>query len=490
MTREIDRRTFLSMTGLAATSGVVGLTFGCSRNPGATSSAPPVASAPPAGQAPPRVDAPANVLDPVEVSGEEAVPIMGRLPGARRMYVLPSEAGEHHLVGAFAMTRAARPVDTANVYELLMFSGRTGASMPRHLHRSSHTALLVLGGDVELELDGRTWRMLRGDFANIPPGTPHAWTMRSDRAKLALYSMNDRAGAAFVAMGAPQGSAAPPDGAPATVADDKLADAAYSGDFMRVPSAAAGEPVRVANKLLPSAPGPYVILDGGGERYGGNTFLARNANTTGNFLFIITEGGPGPGVPAHFHARHFENFLGLDGETLGWAYGKAVPLKAGDYFQAPPRNLHGFKLTQQYNRFAAFLTPGIFEQFFVNGGGAPPGARGGPPAAGGPPGAGGPPPGAGAGRGGPPPGVDIFKMLQMSGRGPDGYPLDVHGHKLPLPPQDAVWLQGADATDVIRQREAIRMHAQMLNGTMPMSHGLTPELERALSFKPRAEDFI
>jgi len=78
----------------------------------------------------------------------------------------------------------------------------------------------------------------------------------------------------------------------------------------------------------------------------------------------------------------------------------------------------------------------------------------------------------------------------MSGRGPDGYPLDVHGHKLPLPPQDAVWLQGADATDVIRQREAIRMHAQMLNGTMPVSHGFTPELERALSFKPRAEDFI
>ena len=132
---------------------------------------------------------------------------------------------------------------------------------------------------------------------------------------------------------------------------------------------AAGAAVRVDNKQLPLTPGAYVLADGGGERFGGNTFLARNANTTGQFLFIITEGGPGGGVGAHFHARHFENFFALDGETLGWAYGKAVPLRIGDYFQAPPRNLHGFRLNQDYNRFAAFLTPGIFESFFIRGGG-------------------------------------------------------------------------------------------------------------------------
>ena len=30
---------------------------------------------------------------------------------------------------------------------------------------------------------------------------------------------------------------------------------------------------------------------------------------------------------------------------------------------------------------------------------------------------------------------DMFRALQMSGRGPDGYPLDVHPAKLPLPPR-------------------------------------------------------
>src|SRR4029453_19552894 len=191
------------------------------------------------------------------------------------------------------------------------------------------------------------------------------------------------------------------------------ARAASAGDFQLAPEAAsAGTPVRVSNKQLPGGAGAYVIADGGGERFGGNTFLARNANTTGQFLFIITEGGPGGGVGAHFHARHFENFFALDGETLGWAYGKAVPLRTGDYFQAPPRNLHGFRLNQDYNRFAAFLTPGIFESFFVMMGGRGRGGEGRGEARGGA--------GRGAaegrGRGGVAGGAsDMFPALQMSG---------------------------------------------------------------------------
>ena len=292
--------------------------------------------------------------------------------------------------------------------------------------------------------------MMRGDFANLPPGTPHGWTMRSDRSKIALFTMNDRVGSAFVAMGT---ALAAPTLPASARADDRSGPAggarlstAISSCSPRLPRRQ--RPVRVTNLVLPSTPGPYVLADGGGERFGGNTFLARNANTLGQFLFIITEGGPNGGVGAHFHARHFENFFALDGETLGWAHGKAVPLKSGDYFQAPPRNLHGFKLTQAYNRFAAFLTPGIFENFFTRGGNGQNGvgrqaqrrprvperrpdaaadprrrARG----------------RGGTGRSGGPGGTDMFRQLSMSGRGPDGYPLDVHGATLPLPPQDPVW---------------------------------------------------
>ena len=425
---------------------------------------------------------PDEILNPVEVSGAEAVPLIGKLPGQKRMYVLPADAGEYYRVGGQVMKRIARPADTGDVYELATFTGNSGAAMPRHAHLSSHAAVLVMRGEIEFELGDARWTMMRGDFANLPPGTPHAWTMHSDGAQLALFSMNHRVGAAFAAMGERQDGAQPPTGAVHELPGPALARGAAAGDFQLTPGGAPAAPVRVTNKQLPLTPGAYVLADGGGERFGGNTFLARNANTTGQFLFIITEGGPGGGVGAHFHARHFENFFGLDGETLGWAYGKAVPLRMGDYFQAPPRNLHGFRLNQAYNRFAAFLTPGIFENFFVMMGGrgrGPGDGRGDGSAGRGDSGA----RGRGTFAGGAP---DMFRALQMSGRGPDGYPLDVHGPTLPLPPQDPIWIKQAAG---LSDRAALLAHAQALCG-VPISREITPDLRRALALKPRPEDFI
>ncbi len=70
----------------------------------------------------------------------------------------------------------------------------------------------------------------------------------------------------------------------------------------------------------------------------------------------------------------------------------------------------------------------------------------------------------------------MFRMLQKSGRGPDGYPLDVHPPKLPLPPQDPIWTQGAAST--LSDRAALLAHAQAICG-VPISREITPELYRA-----------
>ena len=464
-----DRRRFISTAGIAAGSGLAGWNILGTRSL--------FAQQPPAG-------VPDEILNPVEVSGADAVPVVGKLPGQKRMYVLPNDAGEYHRVGSQVMRRIARREDTGDVHELAAFTGNAGATMPRHAHLSSHAAVLVMRGEIELELSGDRWTMMRGDFANLPPGTPHGWTMKSDGAQLALFSMNHRVGAAFIAMGERQDGAQVPANLPPEIAAGRLARAADAGDFQLAPAESpAAAAVRVTNKQLPLTPGAYVLADGGGERFGGNTFLARNANTGGQFLFIITEGGPGGGVGAHFHARHFENFFALDGETLGWAYGKAVPLRTGDYFQAPPRNLHGFRLNHEYNRFAAFLTPGIFESFFVRMGGRGRG-RGGEGGGGGERQGGGEGRGRGGFAGGAP---DMFRALQMSGRGPDGYPLDVHPPKLPLPPQDPIWTKGA--ASALSDRAALLAHAQAICG-VPISREITPELHRALALKPRPEDFI
>ena len=81
----------------------------------------------------------------------------------------------------------------------------------------------------------------------------------------------------------------------------------------------------------------------------------------------------------------------------------------------------------------------------------------------------------------------MFRMLQMSGRGPDGYPLDVHGPTLPLPPQDPVWIKAGASP--LSDRAALLAHAHAMCG-IPISREITPELRRALALKPRPEDFI
>jgi len=480
---KIDRRSVLLAAGMAAGVGAASWAKGW-RGLGMWVAAQTATSAP------------EDVLNPVEVTGPDAVPIIGQLPGARRMYVLPDGKGEYHRVGPFVMTRIARPVESGNAYELATFAGVTGSAMPRHTHLASHAAMVVMGGDIELELEGKRWRMLRGDFANIPPGTPHGWVMRSDRSRFALFSMGDRAGAAYVAMGTPADSSTPSSDDPKPIAPDKLARAAMAGDFQLAPlTANSGDVVRVSNLLLPSTDSAYVLLDGGGERYGGNTFCAKNANTNGQFVFIMTEGGQGPGIGAHFHARHTEDFLALDGETMVWAQGKAVPLKSGDFVQAPPRHIHGFKMMQPYNRFVGFLCPGIFENFFTHG---QPGRNGigGRGAGEGSVGSAQDhrPPGAPARGFVPPPGVGsdpnaMFRALMMSGVGPDGYPLDVHGPTLPLPPQDPIWttgpqFRGGQASTLLLQ------HGRLLCGGALASREITAELRRAIALKPKAEDFV
>ena len=392
---------------------------------------------------------PDSVINPVELSGPDAEVIIGRPPGSRHLYMLPDGKGEYHRVGGFAMTRIARPVDTSNVYEFMHFAGLSGATMPRHVHRGSHAFVYVMGGEIELELDGRRWLMKRSDFANIPPGTPHGWIMRSDQARFVLWTMGDRAGAAFVAMGFPYTGPEAPENV--SITPEKLAAAAFAGDFMMtVDQVPAADPTRVTELRLPFTPGPYVLADGGGERFAWNTFLAKNLNTNGQFLVITSEGavtqrpndpagmGVMNGVPPHFHARHFENWYGVDGDTLAWAYGKAVLIRSGDFIQVPPCNMHGFRWVGSYNRFLGLLTPGIFEPFFTGG---KPGQNG----VGGRS-AGGEIPTVAARNASPDRGPGMsggnpFMALMMSVRGADGYPLDVHRHALPLPPQDPVWLE-------------------------------------------------
>ena len=84
----------------------------------------------------------------------------------------------------------------------------------------------------------------------------------------------------------------------------------------------------------------------------------------------------------------------------------------------------------------------------------------------------------------------MFRQLMMSNTGPDGYPLDVHGPTLQLPPQDPVWTAGINGGGAVGDRARLLAHALAICGSPNASREITPELRRALKLKPRAEDFV
>ena len=311
--RHRSRRSFLTLAGLAAGTALFDVNRSGPFGPFAQEPAPP--------------SFPDEILNPIEVSGEEAVPIIGRLPGAAPdVRAANITQGEHHLIGqpgdvarcaAGRNRRRARDHDVRGPHRRGDAAART-SQQPCGAARAGRR-----GGDRgERPCVAHDARRLRQPSARDAAWVDDAIGSRADRA---LHDERPRGcrvcghGRSALIVGRPgrQRRRFPP---------GKLAQASFAGRF---PARAGGrprrpEPARVTNLVLPSTPGAYVLADGGGERFGGNTFLARNANTTGQFLFIITEGGGGGGVGAHFHARHFENFFALDGETLGWANGKAA----------------------------------------------------------------------------------------------------------------------------------------------------------------------
>ena len=216
-----------------------------------------------------------------------------------------------------------RPADTGDVHELATFTGNTGAAVPRHAHLSSHAAVLVMRGEDRVRARGRSLDHDARRFREPAAGDAARVDDAIRRRTVALFSMNHRVGAAFTAMGERQ--------------EGPQLPTACRLRFLPRPWRARLPPAIFSSRPPPrprgarpgheqaAAAGAWRLraADGGGERFGG-TPSSRATRTQPVSSCSSSPRGHGGGVGAHFHARHFENFFGLDGETLGWAYGKAV----------------------------------------------------------------------------------------------------------------------------------------------------------------------
>ena len=295
--------------------------------------------------------------------------IMESLPGTKAPYLLRSGMGHRYLGGGQVASLIARNEDTDGLLEAVVVSGGCCAEFPPHRHIRTHETLYVLDGQIALNINGSETVLSRGDYASIPPETVHGYRMLDHYTRLLFWTVNGNTATLHSTLGTPFQGHVRPEGPPEPFTPDRLeaaqelADIRFENDSTPVvsePTPKIGQP--------PAGNTPYILRSGEGERMiAGDqlfAFLAHGGNTDGKFICLTMIGPKGERIPEHFHERHTETFLCLDGIMTMWADGGEAQLLPGDFLHVPAGTIHAYRLDAPFTRFIGMLSPGIFEPFF------------------------------------------------------------------------------------------------------------------------------
>jgi quercetin dioxygenase-like cupin family protein len=85
-----------------------------------------------------------------------------------------------------------------------------GTATPLHLHRNEEEAFYVLEGAVSLLVDGEWTDISQGDYALVPRGIPHAYVVRSERARMLVTFSPSGFEEVFSHLGVPVAESAEP----------------------------------------------------------------------------------------------------------------------------------------------------------------------------------------------------------------------------------------------------------------------------------------
>jgi len=101
--------------------------------------------------------------------------------------------------------------------------------------------------------------------------------------------------------------------------------------------------------------------------YGPNlfTFLTTAAETQGAFSLTKATLRKGFEPPLHVHSREEESSFILEGEIIYEVGEQQIHAKAGDYVHLPRLIPHTFKLVTETVTLLLFITPGGFEDMFM-----------------------------------------------------------------------------------------------------------------------------
>lgn len=307
-------------------------------------------------------------LPPKDFSAIQAVELRNALPGQAIPFYIKADEGERHLVGGMALAVMARGQDTGGLYEVMTWTGGKGAALPLHTFATSHHALYVMDGELDLWLGNEHWSMKRGDYASIPPGVPFAFEMRAHRTKVLNWATGAHSAALMGGLGTPYAGHVQPETAPAPVDAAAMRRSEAGGELRWLGAPKRTRARAVVNARLPAEAVPYVLAAGEGERFVAGdqvfTYLGNIAGSAGKFLTVMTEGPAGDMIPPHFHALHTEVFFPLEGTLNMIGNAQRLVAEPGDVVHIPAGTIHAYQMNKHYTKFIGFLTPGVFDDFF------------------------------------------------------------------------------------------------------------------------------
>ncbi|UFH57161.1 cupin domain-containing protein [Spirosoma sp. KNUC1025] len=247
---------------------------------------------------------------------------------------------------------------SGELIEIVTVSAPAGFKLPAHRHTRTHKSLFVLSGELLLFLPDKTYHLKEGDFGLIPKNVAHQIESISPASKTLYVSGPGGYASLFTELAQYE----QPENEPAYPVSENV-------DFELVEDFQASLPAEENLSVVrPDGLQPYVIRKGGGEHLlvedQLQTFLARQNNTEGRFLVVLTEGPKGNAVIQHYHKRHTECFFVLEGNMTMWNDGQPIAMKPGDFLHAPALTKHSYRLDSPYTKFIGLLTPGLFEPFF------------------------------------------------------------------------------------------------------------------------------
>lgn len=108
------------------------------------------------------------------------------------------------------ITVKAGPGETGNAFSQFEVDDPQGSGPPLHVHHKEDEAFYILEGEVTMFVGGERIDLEAGDYCFGPRGVPHAYLVRSERARMLVTISPSGSEQLFVSLGVPVTGSEPP----------------------------------------------------------------------------------------------------------------------------------------------------------------------------------------------------------------------------------------------------------------------------------------